>query len=116
MPPEPDAVHRDPSLLDPNPGGPNPGGPNPGGPNPGGPNPGGPNPGGPNPGGPNPGGPTPGGPNPGGLGLLDPSLLAAKEALRTVMIARRRGHDAAACGEAVAGHMLRDCPPPPGAV
>jgi len=47
---------------------------------------------------------------------LDPDLLAAKQALRAAMIARRAGHDAASCGEALAAHILRDCPPPGGAV
>ena len=45
----------------------------------------------------------------------DAALFAAKQALRHIAFARRAGHDATACGEALAAHVLRDCPPPPGA-
>ncbi|MFL5282011.1 MAG: 5-formyltetrahydrofolate cyclo-ligase [Rhodopila sp.] len=43
-------------------------------------------------------------------------MAEAKRALRATMIARRAGHDALACGAALAAHVLRDCPPPEGAV
>ncbi len=41
------------------------------------------------------------------------TLEADKQAMRSAAIARRTGHDASACGEALAAHVLRDCPPPP---
>jgi len=44
------------------------------------------------------------------------ALATAKQRMRTAAAARRAGHDAANCGAAVAGHVLRDCPPPAGAV
>jgi 5-formyltetrahydrofolate cyclo-ligase len=44
------------------------------------------------------------------------ALDAAKAAMRTAAIARRAGHDALACGEALGANVLRDCPPPPGAI
>jgi 5-formyltetrahydrofolate cyclo-ligase len=47
---------------------------------------------------------------------MNDSLISAKQAMRTALIARRAGHDAAACGAALATHVLRDCPPPPGCV
>ena len=47
---------------------------------------------------------------------MNDSLISAKQAMRTALIARRVGHDAAACGAALATHVLRDCPPPPGCV
>ena len=43
-------------------------------------------------------------------------LQAAKQAAREVALARRAGLDAAAAGRALAGHVLRDCAPPPGTV
>jgi 5-formyltetrahydrofolate cyclo-ligase len=48
--------------------------------------------------------------------LMNDALAAAKQAMRTAVIARRAGHDAASCGAALATHVLRDCPPPPGTV
>jgi 5-formyltetrahydrofolate cyclo-ligase len=41
---------------------------------------------------------------------------AAKQAVRQATSARRQGLDAAAAGHALANHVLRECPPPPGAV
>jgi 5-formyltetrahydrofolate cyclo-ligase len=41
---------------------------------------------------------------------------AAKRAMREAVIARRHGLDAASAGEALAAHVLRDCPPPEGAI
>lgn len=46
----------------------------------------------------------------------DLSLDAAKQTMRAAVLARRAGLDATACGEALAGHILRDCPPPQAAV
>ncbi len=46
----------------------------------------------------------------------NPDLVAAKQTLRASMLARRATCDAPACGEALAGHVLRDCPPEAGAV
>ena len=43
------------------------------------------------------------------------NLDDAKQAMRATALARRAGHDPAACGEALAAHVLRDCPPPPAA-
>jgi 5-formyltetrahydrofolate cyclo-ligase len=43
-------------------------------------------------------------------------LDSAKQAMRAAAIARRAGHDPAACGLRLATHVLRDCPPPPDAV
>jgi len=43
-------------------------------------------------------------------------LQAAKQAARQVAIARRQGLDPAVCGKALAGHVMRDCPPPDGCV
>jgi 5-formyltetrahydrofolate cyclo-ligase len=43
-------------------------------------------------------------------------LDAAKRAAREAASARRRGLDAQAAGQALAVHVLRDCPPPAGAV
>jgi 5-formyltetrahydrofolate cyclo-ligase len=39
-----------------------------------------------------------------------------KQALRQSAKARRLGHDPTLCGAAMAAHVLRDCPPPLGAV
>jgi len=47
---------------------------------------------------------------------MSDTLAAAKQAMRGALIGRRAGHDAAACGAALAAHVLRDCPPPPGGV
>ncbi|MFO1027481.1 MAG: 5-formyltetrahydrofolate cyclo-ligase [Acetobacteraceae bacterium] len=44
------------------------------------------------------------------------TLDAAKQAMRKAVLARRAGLDATACGEALAGHVLHDCPPPQGAI
>ncbi len=46
--------------------------------------------------------------------LADPDLLAAKRRARAVAFARRAGQDPA-LGAALAGHVLRELPPPPGA-
>ena len=43
-------------------------------------------------------------------------LDVAKRAAREAAFARRHGLDAQAAGQALAGHVLRDCPPPPNAV
>jgi 5-formyltetrahydrofolate cyclo-ligase len=43
-------------------------------------------------------------------------LVSAKQTLRAASIARRAGHDPAACGARLAAHVLHDCPPPPNAV
>jgi 5-formyltetrahydrofolate cyclo-ligase len=43
-------------------------------------------------------------------------LEAAKRAAREAALMRRRGLDAVAAGQALASHVLRDCPPPAGAV
>ena len=43
-------------------------------------------------------------------------LDAAKRAAREAALARRHGQDPEAAGRALAGHVLRDCPPSPGAV
>lgn len=43
-------------------------------------------------------------------------LDLAKRAARAAAAARRHGLDAKAAGHALVGHVLRDCPPPPGAV
>jgi 5-formyltetrahydrofolate cyclo-ligase len=43
-------------------------------------------------------------------------LDAAKGAAREAALARRHGLDAKAAGHALASHVLRECPPPPGAV
>ena len=43
-------------------------------------------------------------------------LKAAKQAARQSAIALRQGLDPAACGAALADHVLSDCPPPDGAV
>lgn len=43
-------------------------------------------------------------------------LDAAKRAAREAALARRQGWDGEAAGRAVSAHVLRDCPPPPGAV
>jgi len=43
-------------------------------------------------------------------------LDAAKRAAREAAFASRRGLGAEAAGEALAGHVLRDCPPPAGAI
>jgi 5-formyltetrahydrofolate cyclo-ligase len=43
-------------------------------------------------------------------------LDTAKQAAREAALVRREGHDAEAAGAALAMHVLRDCPPPPGAV
>ncbi len=44
------------------------------------------------------------------------SLDAAKQAARVAALASRRSLDAGAAGEALAAHVLRDCPPPTEAV
>jgi 5-formyltetrahydrofolate cyclo-ligase len=41
---------------------------------------------------------------------------AAKQAARRAALTRRLGLNATAAGQALAGHVLRDCPPEPGAV
>jgi 5-formyltetrahydrofolate cyclo-ligase len=43
-------------------------------------------------------------------------LDAVKRAAREAALARRHGLDPAAAGRALAGHVLRDCPPAPGAI
>jgi 5-formyltetrahydrofolate cyclo-ligase len=43
-------------------------------------------------------------------------LDAAKRAAREAASARRHGLDAGAAGKALTAHVLRGCPPPPGAV
>ncbi|MGE0222047.1 MAG: 5-formyltetrahydrofolate cyclo-ligase [Acetobacteraceae bacterium] len=43
-------------------------------------------------------------------------LDAAKRAMRARALRMRAGHDPAACGTTLAEHVLRDCPPPPGAI
>jgi 5-formyltetrahydrofolate cyclo-ligase len=43
-------------------------------------------------------------------------LDAAKRAVRMAVLDRRRGQDPIAGGRALAGHVLREAPPPPGAV
>jgi 5-formyltetrahydrofolate cyclo-ligase len=43
-------------------------------------------------------------------------LDAAKRAARETALARRQGLDPLAAGQALAGHVLRDCPPPLGAI
>jgi 5-formyltetrahydrofolate cyclo-ligase len=43
-------------------------------------------------------------------------LDSAKQAARQVAFARRHGLDPEVAGLALAGHVLRGCPPPPGAV
>jgi len=43
-------------------------------------------------------------------------LAVAKQAARGVASVRRHGLDAGAAGSALTAHVLRDCPPPPGAV
>ena len=40
----------------------------------------------------------------------------AKRALRARAVGARTGHDPAACGARLAAHVLRDLPPPPGAI
>ncbi len=45
-----------------------------------------------------------------------PDLDDAKRDLRQRALEARAGHDAAACGTALAEHVLRDLAPPPGAV
>lgn len=44
------------------------------------------------------------------------SLDAAKQAARQAAKFRREGFDPTSCGHALAGHVLRDCPPPAGSV
>ena len=46
----------------------------------------------------------------------DPDLVEAKRALRARMLEARRTWDPMAAGEAVAATVLRECPPPAGAV
>lgn len=41
-------------------------------------------------------------------------LEAAKNAARRAATARRQGSDPVACGQALARHIMRNCPPPPG--
>jgi 5-formyltetrahydrofolate cyclo-ligase len=48
--------------------------------------------------------------------MSDLDLDAAKQAARQAASARRQGLDARAAGRALAGHVLRECAPPPGAV
>ncbi len=48
--------------------------------------------------------------------MLTPDLEAAKRAARAAAMERRRGHDPAACGAALASHVNRDSPPPAGAI
>jgi 5-formyltetrahydrofolate cyclo-ligase len=48
--------------------------------------------------------------------MSDLDLDAAKQAARQAVSARRKGLDAEAAGRALAGHVLRECAPPPGAV
>ncbi|WP_376094784.1 5-formyltetrahydrofolate cyclo-ligase [Roseomonas sp. CCTCC AB2023176] len=48
--------------------------------------------------------------------LCDVLLAEAKAAARGRALAARHGQDAAACGEAISGHVLRDLPPRPGGV
>ncbi|SFK39535.1 5-formyltetrahydrofolate cyclo-ligase [Falsiroseomonas stagni] len=49
--------------------------------------------------------------------MLCPVLLAdLKAEARKAALARRLGQDPLACGQALAAHLLRDMPPPPGAV
>jgi 5-formyltetrahydrofolate cyclo-ligase len=43
-------------------------------------------------------------------------LHAAKLAMRQAASVRRQGLDATAAGHALTNHVLRDCPPPPGAI
>jgi len=43
-------------------------------------------------------------------------LDGAKRAAREAALSRRHGQDAAAAGQALAHHVMRDCPPCPGAV
>jgi 5-formyltetrahydrofolate cyclo-ligase len=43
-------------------------------------------------------------------------LDAAKRAARQAASAHRQGLDAEAAGQALTAHVLRDCPPPPGAI
>jgi 5-formyltetrahydrofolate cyclo-ligase len=43
-------------------------------------------------------------------------LDAAKRVARRAALARRHGLVPAAAGQALAAHVLRDCPPPPGAI
>ena len=43
-------------------------------------------------------------------------LDATKRVAREAALARRHGLDAEAAGQALSAHVLRDCPPPPGAV
>lgn len=44
------------------------------------------------------------------------SIDDTKKAMRTRAIAARAGHDPMACGDALATHVLRDIPPPVGAI
>ena len=49
--------------------------------------------------------------------MTSPEIIdAAKQALRQAASARRQGLDPASAGQALTNHVLRDCPPPPGAV
>ncbi|WP_439550802.1 5-formyltetrahydrofolate cyclo-ligase [Falsiroseomonas sp.] len=49
--------------------------------------------------------------------MLCPVLLAELKAeARKAALARRLGQDALTCGEALAAHLMRDLPPPPGAI
>jgi 5-formyltetrahydrofolate cyclo-ligase len=60
--------------------------------------------------------PTPG--DPAGASGGDPvaDLDAVKRDARTRAVAARAGQDAAGSGAALMGHVLRDCPPPTGAI
>jgi 5-formyltetrahydrofolate cyclo-ligase len=44
------------------------------------------------------------------------NLEAVKRTARQAALMRRQGQDPIACGHALAAHVLRDCPPPPGSV
>jgi 5-formyltetrahydrofolate cyclo-ligase len=48
--------------------------------------------------------------------MADVALDAAKRAMRETALARRHGLDPQAAGQALAGHLLRDCPLPTGSV
>jgi 5-formyltetrahydrofolate cyclo-ligase len=48
--------------------------------------------------------------------LRSPGLDAAKRAMRAARLAAREGGDPVATGEALTARVLRDCPPPHGAV
>jgi 5-formyltetrahydrofolate cyclo-ligase len=49
-------------------------------------------------------------------GLNQPELDQAKQEAREAAFARRRGLNPAVAGEALAGHFLRELPPPPDAI